>query len=325
MSRFPRLLVLLAPAVLLLSNCGTLIPSRAQRLVSIGFTSVPLVKAAGDSRYSGKFLVNRRPVHLLIDSGANSTDIDARLGKSVGLRVDHRTKVVSRGALGRSVTSRLGYGELQIGPAIAQPFAFSMAPPTGSPTATSRYHGQMGLDAFSRLSALIDLREGKMWIPTRRAINNRNGDIRSLGLIKGLALDAVRLDRAGHLPHLVYQGTHQGQRLTWIVDTGAEATVLSQAAARRLGVPTAASRSRIIDASGDHASVRIGRLRNIRFGALNIGRFEVAVTDLSTVRRSFRDSSGRPIDGILGMDFLENSHALLDSKSRLLYLGSPGY
>ena len=32
---------------------------------------------------------------------------------------------------------------------------------------------------------------------------------------------------------------------------------------------------------------------------------------------------GRPVDGIIGMDFLEESSALLDTASQLLYLGDP--
>ncbi|MDA7864123.1 dihydropteroate synthase [Akkermansiaceae bacterium] len=41
------------------------------------------------------------------------------------------------------------------------------------------------------------------------------------------------------------------------------------------------------------------------------------------VRQYFRDPTGRPVDGILGMDFLTNGRALLDSGSRILYMGKP--
>ena len=37
----------------------------------------------------------------------------------------------------------------------------------------------------------------------------------------------------------------------------------------------------------------------------------------------FRDSTGRPVDGILGMDFLTKGQALLDANSGLIYLGQP--
>jgi hypothetical protein len=92
---------------------------------------------------------------------------------------------------------------------------------------------------------------------------------------------------------------------------------------QRLGIPTTASRSKIIDASGDRASVRTAVLRDVVFGQLVVNEFQVAVTPLKTIRRTFRDRSGRPVDGIIGMDFLEESSALLDTASQVLYVGDP--
>ena len=51
--------------------------------------------------------------------------------------------------------------------------------------------------------------------------------------------------------------------------------------------------------------------------------FDVSVAPLGTVRKYFRDSTGRPVDGILGMDFLTKGQALLDANSGLIYLGQP--
>ncbi|NIP95145.1 MAG: hypothetical protein GWO24_17535, partial [Akkermansiaceae bacterium] len=56
---------------------------------------------------------------------------------------------------------------------------------------------------------------------------------------------------------------------------------------------------------------------------LVVSEFQVAVTPLGTIRRTFRDRYGRPVDGIIGMDFLEESSALLDTASKVLYVGDP--
>lgn len=98
---------------------------------------------------------------------------------------------------------------------------------------------------------------------------------------------------------------------------------MAAATVQRFAIPTTASRSKIIDASGDRASVRNAVLQNVVFGQLVVSEFQVAVTPLETIRRTFRDRSGRPVDGIIGMDFLEESSALLDTASQLLYLGDP--
>lgn len=319
-------LLLLPLCALLLANCAT--PSggsatRVATLRSLGYTPMKLDRAARDKRYSGRFHVNATPVRFLIDSGANSTDLDLELALRAGIKPSDELKVISRGALGRPVTSQVGIGVLTAGKVSAAPFAFMLAPTTGQHTATSRYDGQMGLDALGGLGSLIDIPSGQLWLPGPNSPNSTPRGIKALGPQPGLGYDALPLTNAGRLPHLVLESNLKGNRLTWVVDTGAEVTVLSHASAKRLGIPTTQTRTNIIDASGDHAPISAATLQNLRFRSLIVSEFQVAVTDLSTVRKHFRDSRGRSVDGILGMDFLTKSNALLDSASRLLYIGQP--
>lgn len=294
---------------------------REATLVRLGYEPVALQKSSGDARYSGEFLVNGKDVRFLIDSGANSTDLDYELALDYGIIPEKSVKVISRGALGRPVTSWVGLGALGAGHVTATPFPFMLAPSAGGHTATSRYDGQMGLDALSGLAALVDLQAGKLWIPGPGAPNARRGDITALGQQEGLGFEALDLERAGRLPHLLVESVHRGQRLTWVVDTGAEVTVMASETLDELGIPSVASRSKIIDASGDRAAVRTALLRNVVFGRLVVSEFQVAATPLATIRRTFRDRFNRPIDGIIGMDFLEESSALLDTASQILYVG----
>jgi len=296
---------------------------RETNLKELGYQALPLKKITRDSRFSGNFLVNGRSVNLLIDSGANSTDLDTNLAPSLGLKIDENTRVISRGALGRPVTSEVGLGVLSAGPVTALPFPFMLATETTGPTATSRYDGQLGLDALEALGALIDLRTGSFWVPTRDAANSRDESIRPLGEKAGLGFNTLQLRQAGRLPHLVLESEWNGRLVTWIVDTGAEVSVLSKQSAKNLQLHTYPSAARIIDASGDNASTRGAIFRNMIFDRLILSEFQVVVTDLPVVRKNFKDSNGRAIDGIIGMDFLENSAALLDAGSRLLYVGDP--
>ena len=322
-----RILLFPIACVVLLASCAAprVITNnvRTTQLRQLGYAPLALQKTSGDSRYSGRFLVNGQPVQLLIDSGANSTDLDAILATKLGIVPDRSLTVVSRGALGRPITSQVGLGSLTAGPVTANPFPFMLAPPTDRHTATSRYDGQIGLDALSGLGALIDLSDGHLWVPGDRAVNAAGGEIHPLGPSQRLGFDALRLNRAGRLPHLILEGDWNGNRLSWVVDTGAEVTVLSSHTVRRHRIATVASHSKIVDASGDNAPVRVATLNNVVFGRLIVREFQVAVTPLKTVREHFRDSRGRPVDGIVGMDFLEESGALLDSASRLLYIGHP--
>ena len=326
----PRVLrlVLAALAAALLTQCATGPAGRhesprAHRLADLGYEPIQLQKTTGDTRYSGRFRVNGKEVRFLIDSGANSTDLDYELALSYGIQPEESLKVISRGALGRPVTSRVGLGALGAGHVTATPFPFMLAPPTERHTATSRYDGQMGLDALSGLAALIDLQSGKLWIPGPDAKNAGKGDILALGKQEGLGFDSLRLQQAGALPHLLVECKFRGERLTWVVDTGAEVTVMAAETVQRMGLKSSPSRSKIIDASGDRASVRSSVLHNVIFGNLVVSEFQVAVTPLATIRRTFRDRYGRPVDGIIGMDFLEESSSLLDTASKVLYVGDP--
>ncbi|MEO1845535.1 MAG: aspartyl protease family protein, partial [Akkermansiaceae bacterium] len=169
----PRVLrlTIAALAALLLTQCAfgplasrTASP-RGMKLASLGYEPLQLQKSSGDSRYSGKFKVNGKGVHFLIDSGANSTDLDYELATSFGIKPEKSVKVISRGALGRPVTSWVGLGALGAGYVTATPFPFMLAPHSDRHTATSRYDGQMGLDALTGLAALVDLQTGQLWIP----------------------------------------------------------------------------------------------------------------------------------------------------------------
>ena len=294
---------------------------RSARLQALGFEPVPLQKITQDERFSGVFGINGVNMRLLIDSGANSTDISQEFARQASLRPDPNYAVVSRGALGRPVKSSLGTGSLQIGSVVAEDFLFTIGPPVTRRTATSRYAGQMGLDAMVASSTLVDVPRGRLWVPGDRRMTQSNGRPRPLGTQAGLGKDIVRLYPAGRFPHLLVDTTVQGRKMTWVVDTGAEVSVMARAAFRNTGLPSVATSSRMIDAAGDRVTVRSATLYDVRVGRTRTGRFDLIVAPLDSVRSVFKDSNGRPVDGILGMDFLTQAQALLDPASKLLYLG----
>ncbi len=298
-------------------------PGRAGKLKSIGYIPLKLQKVSGDSRYSGTFGVNGLDMRFLIDSGANSTDVSEDYADRANLKRDHSVSVVSRGALGRAVKSGLGRGTLQMGPIYARNFPFTIGPRPQRRTATSRYAGQIGLDAMSAAGSLIDIPRGTMWVPSHQALQKTGGRPSRLGRQAGLGLHALRLYPAGKFPHLILQGRVDGDRMTWVVDTGAEVSVMAESSFRKLNLPSEVTNSRMIDAAGDKVRVRAATLYNVQFPGVLVNRFDLIVAPLADVQKVFKDSQGRSVDGILGMDFLTHSKALLDPGSRILYMGKP--
>ncbi|MDB4538134.1 retroviral-like aspartic protease family protein, partial [Akkermansiaceae bacterium] len=162
----------------------------------------------------------------------------------------------------------------------------------------------MGLDALSATGALIDIPAARMWVPGRKSERAMTRDGGQLGARRGLGAFALPMGTAGRLPHLILRGTIHGRTVTWVVDTGAEVSVMAAESFDQLGLPSRPTNTRMIDASGDRIALRKARLYNVRFDNVHVTEFDVSIAPLKTVREFFRDSFGRPVDGILGMDFL---------------------
>ena len=298
--------------------------SRESQLKRMGYVSVPLKKVPGDVRYSGAFLVNGTPLQFLIDSGANSTDVDHLTAKRVGLRRSSSLGVITRGALGREMRSGLGRGSLQVGPMRAENFSFTIAPEGQKiPTSTSRYAGQVGLDMLSSTGSLVDIPRGLLWVPREVTKRSLTGVISPLGPMPVLGKKMLMMGTADRLPHLILHGTVKGEQVSWVVDTGAEISVMDALSFQKLGLPSVMTHARMIDAAGDRVALRKSRIRNMSFGEVKIRTFDIAIAPLGEVKRFFKDPTGRPVDGIIGMDFLTQGEALLDSGSKILYMGMP--
>lgn len=289
----------------------------------MGYISVPLKKVSGDARYSGTFLVNGSPLQFLIDSGANSTDLDYSSAMRVGLNRSNSVGVITRGALGREIRSGLGKGALQVGPMKAEQFSFTIAPRGQKKTSTSRYAGQVGLDMLNSTCSIVDIPKGRLWVPTEVSKKTGNGLVAPLGAVPALGKKMLGMGTAGRLPHLILHGTVNGEHVSWVVDTGAEISVMDASSFERLELPSVMTNSRMIDAAGDRVALRKSRIHNMRFGDVNVRTFDIAIAPLDEIKRYFKDPTGRPVDGIIGMDFLIQVEALLDSGSRILYMGAP--
>jgi len=88
---------------LLLTQCASVKTGsalRESRLRGMGYVPLKLDKLTGDSRYSGVFGVNGKPMRFLIDSGANTTDVESDRADEANLKRDRSVSIVSRGALG---------------------------------------------------------------------------------------------------------------------------------------------------------------------------------------------------------------------------------
>ena len=124
-------------------------------------------------------------------------------------------------------------------------------------------------------------------------------------------VNAVRLHSAGENLVTVDVTVNSAGPFTFLLDTGANRSAVSQRVAVALQLPTIASTS--VVSAGGHRSHRVVRVQQLTLGSVTKERLPVAILDdieLCAV--------GGGIDGILGQDFLLDQNYTLDYEHRRL-------
>ncbi len=109
-----------------------------------------------------------------------------------------------------------------------------------------------------------------------------------------------------------------GGTADFLFDTGAERTIMTAAAAKRLGVDAHYEYARQMRSIGGAVAGGDAKVRSFGFGGMVLSDFRILVGAVSLP--SF---SGRPIDGLLGADFLSDYEVDLDLAHRRIILFAP--
>jgi predicted aspartyl protease len=109
-----------------------------------------------------------------------------------------------------------------------------------------------------------------------------------------------------------------GGAADFLFDTGAERTIISAAAAKRLGVAAHYEYARPMRSLGGAVSGGDARVRSFDPGGLALSNFTVLVGPVSLPALD-----GKPIDGLLGADFLGDYELDLDLPHRRITLFAP--
>lgn len=107
------------------------------------------------------------------------------------------------------------------------------------------------------------------------------------------------------------------QTATLLLDTGADASLLSPAVARRLGLApgTGAPSMTVEIVGGQHITIPVVRLHSLRVGELAVEELDVGV---------YEAAPGQPdVQGLLGGDFLRSFRVTVDRAAKRLILEVP--
>lgn len=133
----------------------------------------------------------------------------------------------------------------------------------------------------------------------------------------GFSAVPVREVRTGH--HLV-EATINGRTGEFVLDTGANMTVIDRSRLARFGLSPASSDlgGAIGIGSGGQAS-RVP-IEGFAIGSVEVRQNRVVSSDLGQLLTVLSRASGRTVDGIIGQDVLVEHRAIIDVARPMLYL-----
>ena len=262
-------------------------------------------------------LVNRKPAWFAVDTGAALTIVDrkkaqelglASLGKTVELpnQIEVNDRVVP---VANVQNLSLGKQSLGSGPvALIDLTTFRARLRTGG-TAVPM-DGILGLDILERYKAIIDCSQERIYmqIGSPSDLAAAQMDIRR----QHLRWIPMRITRSGALE---IQGSLNGKRYSFVVDTGGFTTLLPVQVASQSGIPIIHTG---VNAKGIHSKTRAvwaGIAPQFSIGKYSLGTTVVGITGLPPGPEDLRYEFG----GLLGADFFFEHHGIIDVGNQRLY------
>lgn len=266
--------------------------------------ALPLEYAARDNSYYVAVQINGKPGRLQLDSGAAQSCFNLRSLAKFGLTATESGTIPGVGGAGKSY--RCNYDSMQIG-AYLKLGASTM---TTLDMGSKDCDGVIGHDIFSAIHGIIDHAGHRLWFP-------KDGKPADIGAIaKGAGLVGLELSTVDN--HYLLGGTIGGKPVRFILDNGAQQSVLDTAVAKRLGQRVEYGVMEAVGSSGHAERMGMTSVETLALGPVKLRRAPLAVVSLAGVQSS---EAGR-FDGILGAEFLFATKALLDVGNNRLYVAA---
>ena len=126
--------------------------------------------------------------------------------------------------------------------------------------------------------------------------------------------------RALSTGHHVVDVTLNGRRASFVLDTGANATVIDSAYAGQFGLTgRAVARGPAIGIGGTSDAAQLA-IESFRIGRVTTRQRTIMVTDLSQFTGMLTPLSGRTVHGIVGQDVLKEHRAVVDVDGLVVHL-----
>jgi len=167
----------------------------------------------------------------------------------------------------------------------------------------------LGLDALSRLHAVIDCGAGRLFLHTGPA----PGEVPS-------GWRAIPMQLVAR--HLLVPVTLNGFQTFFMVDTGSPASIIDSALCSSQRIPVG-DPGVSMKAIHHDLQAALGTIADLRIGSVGLGQTRVAVFDLNVLSGNI-GGPPLPFTGLIGAQTLERLKAIIDCNSMRLYIKQPG-
>ena len=296
-----------------ISNDKSPIPSTASRLISD--TNPCTAKPLGEITVATlnnapiiTLLANGHPVVLLLDTGANTTTLRPDVAERIGAqppRVQFQRQL-------HGISSTMATREVELRSFVAGGVSLpwrrvAVAPVTTAAVFSAPLDGLLGADVLSGFDIDLDIPHHRMTFYQKGSCpNGPPWNSRYVAIPVGQSADR----------HLFFPVQLDGRTITGIIDTGAQRSFLSEAAARSLGVTEAALAR---DPSSITQGISAERLPSLmhRFSGLKIGSELIRDPEFAVGNAKLGGA-----DAILGIDFVLSRRIWLSYGSFAIFLSA---
>ena len=120
--------------------------------------------------------------------------------------------------------------------------------------------------------------------------------------------------------HLVCQSRINGVKATLLIDTGASNSCISHAERENFKIEENGEPFQASGAGKDKVKAVLGQQCDLILGRHAIGKHAFVLLDMQHINASLIHEKAKPINGILGADFLKKKKAIIDYRNKFLIL-----
>ena len=266
-------------------------------LVAPALACEPVLQAVVPLRLQEGFpLVTARigpvPVTFLLDTGAEGDLIVPGMAAALNLPRDPKVTTQVLGTGGNRVAENVLVRSLSLEGLALPDRSTPVLPLPGVPETSPRLAGLLGAPLFRQFDVEIDAGAGRLRLFTPQGCSSVPGP--------ALALER-QADGALLLPVVA-----NGRRLLALIDTGARSTLLTEAAAARLGIQAPVAASPAIGLDGRSVPLRFARLATVQVGPRRLQNVAVSITAVAA----------GSADLLLGMDQMAQGQVWISVNAR---------